>query len=273
MTVYLRHMMALIRRAFARPVGIIEVRDQIAFQALWTSRFSAGVSLVAVVLSAIVAFVAITSLRLNSFTAEQSRLSSRSQVEANRRLADAAARQAEASVAAAKTPQDSLIASQRAWVGPTDANMVAPVASAPLQVTVLYGNSGRQPAPTLALMFPKIYSLEEWNNGTAITDIEKWKTECLQLPMNDQNARITFPTTGFNSFVIRYDGTQQNIRDVQKLSISSELVVGKGIAAFKGCFVYRTSGQIHRTSFCYFYQAKVSDVAHLNYCTVGQAAD
>jgi hypothetical protein len=151
--------------------------------------------------------------------------------------------------------------------------MVAPVAFAPLQATVLFGNSGRQPAPTLTLMIPKIYSLEEWNNGTASADIEKFKTECLQLPMNDQNARITFPTTGFNNFIIRYDGTQQNIRDVQKLSISPDLIGGKEIAAFEGCFVYRTSGQVHRTSICYFYQAKVSDVAHLNYCTVGQAAD
>src|SRR5450432_3014384 len=116
--VRLKRRAALVTKAFKKPIGITEVRDQIAYQALWTSRISAGISLVAVILSAVVAFVAITSLRLNSITAEQSRLTSQSQVAANQRLADAAARQAEASVAAAKTSQDSLIASQRAWVGP-----------------------------------------------------------------------------------------------------------------------------------------------------------
>jgi hypothetical protein len=142
-----------------------------------------------------------------------------------------------------------------------------------LQVTVLFGNSGRQPAPTVSLITPKIFTIEDWTNGTAVQDIEKWKTECLQMPMNDQVARITFPTTGFTNFIIRYDGTQQSIRDIQRLSVSTEIVTGKAIVALKGCFVYRTVEKVHRTSFCYYYQAKVSEVAHLNYCTVGQAAD
>jgi hypothetical protein len=263
----------MLNKAFGKPVGITEVRDQIAYQALWTSRFSALVGSLAVVLSAVVAFVAISSLRLNSITAEQSRAASQSQVIANQRLADAAARQAEASIAAARTSQDNLVASQRAWVGPNDANMVPPVAFAPLQVTVLYGNSGRQPAPTFALLMAKIYSLEEWNSGTAVTDIEKTKAECLQQPMNDQGARITFPTSGFTNFFIKNDGTQQNLRDVQRLSVTPGLVSGKEVLALRGCFVYRTVERVHRTSFCYFYQAKVTDAAHLNFCTVGQAAD
>jgi hypothetical protein len=231
----LRRKLALLN---SKPIGITEVRDQIAYQALWTSRFSASVSLIAVLLSAVVAFVAISSLRLNSITADQARRSAQSQINANARLADAAARQAEASVAAAKTSQDNLIASQRAWVGPTDANITAPDAFKPLQVTVLFGNSGRQPAPTVTSITPKIFSLDEWNSGTGVQDIEKWRTECLQSPMNDQIARITFPTTGFTNFFIRYDGTQQSIRDVQKLSVSPEVVIGKAIVALKGCFVY-----------------------------------
>jgi hypothetical protein len=270
---YFRRRARLIVRAFKKPVGIKEVRDKIAYQALWTSRLSAVISLIAVTLSAIVAFVAITSLRLNSTAAEQSRLSSQAQIVANERIADAAARQAEASISAARTSQDSLIASQRAWVGPVDAEIVAPVALAPLQATMHFGNTGRQPAPTIAILTPKIFTLEEWSNGTAVTDIEKAKIECLRLAMTDQTARITFPTTGFNTFNLRYDGTKLSVRDVEKLSVSPDLVSGKAVVAFKGCFVYRTFGEIHRTSVCYFYQAKVSDVAHLNFCTVGQAAN
>jgi hypothetical protein len=52
--------------------------------------------------------------------------------------------------------------------------------------------------------------------------------------MNDQNARITFPTTDFTNFIVHYDGTQQTLRDIQKLSVSPNLVAGKEIVAFKG---------------------------------------
>lgn len=268
-----KRLLARLHRTFGKPRRITEVRDQIAYQALWTSRFSAFVSFLAVLLSGVVAFVAISSLQLNSITAEQSRRSAQSQVEANQRLADAAARQAEASMAAAKTSHDNLVASQRAWVGPTDATMTSPEAYKPLKATVRFGNSGRQPAPTVSLLVPKLYSIEEWGNGIAVSDIEKFKGECLQLPMTDQNAQITFPTAGFTNFILGYDGTQQTLRDFDKLSVTPELVAGKQVVAFKGCFVYRTLGEIRRTSFCYFYLAKVSDISHLNYCAVGQAAD
>jgi hypothetical protein len=269
---WIKELFRSVRRS-KKPPWLFAIRDRIAYQALLTSRGAAALSFIAVCINAVVAYVAITSLNLNSQSAKQSQESAKSQVELNRQLADAATKQAEASVAAAKTSQDALTASQRAWVGPTDANIVAPVAYAPLRATILFGNSGRQPAPTYATLVPKIYSLDEWNNGNAVADIEKAKAECLALPMSSQGVRITFPTTGFNTFQIKYDGTQQSLRDVQKLSVRPNLVEGKEVVAFKGCFVYQTSGQVHRTSFCYFYQAKVSEPAHLNFCTVGQAAD
>jgi hypothetical protein len=268
-----RRRLARFHRAFGKPVGIVEVRDQIAYQAFWTSRFSAAVSLLAVVLSAVVASVAISSLWLNSITAQQVRRSGRSQVEANQKLAQAAGRQAEASVIAAKTAQDSLIASQRAWVGPTDASIESLDAFKPLKMKVSYGNSGRQPAPTVAFMVPKVYSIEDWNNGSAAGDISKFKTECLNTPMTDESSRVSFPTNGFNSFFLHYNGTQASLRDVQQLSVTPEIISGKSVVAFKGCFVYRTVEVVHRTAYCHFYYAKVSDPTHLNFCAVGQAAD
>lgn len=270
---YFRRRLRLLRRAFRKPVGITEVRDQIAYQALWTSRFSALIALIAVLLSTVVAIVAIGSLQLNVVSTDQARLTAQAQITANQQLADAAARQAEASIAAAKTSQENLIASQRAWVGPTDANLTGLEVFKPLQATIVYGNSGRQPAPTFSLMVPRIFTLVEWDNGTAASDIEKWKADCLQLPMNDQNARVTFPTTGFTNFNLKYTGTQKSLRDVGQLSVTPAILAGTEIVAVKGCFVYRTSGQVHRTSYCYFYQAKFSDATHLNFCTVGQAAD
>jgi hypothetical protein len=94
---------ARLHRFLGKPKGIKDVRDQIAYQALWTSRFSAAVSLIAVSLSAIVALVAISSLGLNIGAAERADRTARAQTENNEKLVRASARQAEASVAAAKT--------------------------------------------------------------------------------------------------------------------------------------------------------------------------
>jgi hypothetical protein len=228
---------------------------------------------VSVFLNGVVAIVALTSLQLNSTAIEQARTTAKAQIELSRQLADAAARQAEASIAAAKTSQDSMVASQRAWVGPTDATIVTPVALAPLQATVLFSNTGRQPAPTFMVIKPKFYTIEDWTNGLASKEIERARAECMALPMNDQNASVTFPTSGFTNFIRRYDGTQKSLRDVERLSIPAEFLSGKQVVVLKGCFVSRTVDEIHRTSFCYFYQSKITDAAHLNYCAAGQAAN
>ncbi|MBR0957250.1 hypothetical protein [Bradyrhizobium japonicum] len=270
---WLRRKRALLGFAFKKPVGIKDVRDRIAYQALWTSRLSAFLSLLAVVLSALVAFVAIGSLRLNSQTAEQARRSSEAQILANKTLADAAARQAEASISAAKTSRDSLVANQRAWIGPSDASIRDFNIGGPLKASVTFTNTGREPAPTNTSLTPKLFTIEEWNNGLAVQDIERSKSECLQSPFNNQTARVTFPTTGFTTFQLGYDGTQLSLRDVQKLSVTADLAGGKQVVVFKGCFVYVTIEEVRRTSFCYFYQFKVSSLDHLNYCTVGQAAN
>lgn len=180
---------------------------------------------------------------------------------------------ANAGIEANQLNKAAFIASARAWVGPNDAHIVPPVDKAPLKGTIMYGNTGREPAPTFATLIPKVYPIADWNGGAAVTDIENSKNECLKLPMNDLLARITFPTTGFNTFNESYDGTPLNIRDVNKIAITDKIVSGSEIVAFKGCFVYRTVSEVHRTAFCYYYQAKVSDAAHLNFCNVGQAAN
>jgi hypothetical protein len=194
-------------------------------------------------------------------------------IETNRRLAEAAGKQAQAAIEAAKVARESYVASQRAWIGPTDAHIAAPVVVGPLKAGVTYGNTGREPAPTISTLTPRIFSYADWNNGEAVRAIESVKSECLKTPINETIARITFPTSGFSSFNASYDGTPQSIRDVNKVAVTDGVVSGQEIAVIQGCFAYRTVGEIHRTAFCYYYQAKVSDPGHLTFCNVGQAAN
>jgi hypothetical protein len=88
-----------------KPLWTFNTRDRIAYKALFISRFN----LVAVLLNAVVASVAIASLYLNFRTAAETREAARSQTKLNQQLADAATKQAEASIktaAAAKLSAD-----------------------------------------------------------------------------------------------------------------------------------------------------------------------
>jgi hypothetical protein len=68
-------------------------------------------------------------------------------IETNKKLAEAASVQAQAAKDAAITAHDNLIASQRAWISPTNFSLVAVTdARHPLQVQMTYQNVGREPA-------------------------------------------------------------------------------------------------------------------------------
>jgi hypothetical protein len=97
-----------------KPRWPLAMRDRIARQALVTSRVAAALSFIAVIINAVVAGVAISSLNLNSKTAEQSRETLKSQTALNHQLADAATKQAEASVETARAAKQSAEISEKA---------------------------------------------------------------------------------------------------------------------------------------------------------------
>jgi hypothetical protein len=165
------------------------------------------------------------------------------------------------------------VANTRAWVGPTDANITPPILFAPLKGIVIFSNTGHQPAATNASMIPTVYSATDWDGGKAAVDIEKYADQCVRSPIGDLGIRMIFPTSGFTSYNLGYDGTQKDLHDVGKISVTEGIVAGTQIVTFKGCIIYRTVNEIHHTAFCYFYRAKSADPAHLFYCTVGQTAD
>jgi hypothetical protein len=44
---------------------------------------------------------------------------------------------------------------------------------------------------------------------------------------------------------------------------------GDDILTIQGCLVYEAFGEVHHTTFCYFYDGKATDPAHLSICLVG----
>jgi hypothetical protein len=68
-------------------------------------------------------------------------------IEANKSLAEAAGKQAQAAIDSAKTAQENMVASQRAWVGPRNAKSVpGPELGKKLNIIIEYQNTGREPA-------------------------------------------------------------------------------------------------------------------------------
>src|SRR5689334_19090871 len=71
--------------------------------------------------------------------------------------------------------------SGRAWLGPVNASIESPMlASQNLRMIVSFGNTGKEPALFNSAIAPKIYSLQEWNNGVAADEIVKQQVECMK---------------------------------------------------------------------------------------------
>ena len=52
-----------------------------------------------------------------------------------------------------------------------------------------------------------------------------------------------------------------------------EVFDGRKIFVMEMCFAYRTTGTLHHTSFCYFYQGGTTKVNQWSICTAGNHAD
>lgn len=190
-------------------------------------------------------------------------------IETNRKLAEAASRQAEAAVETVKTAQANMIASQRAWVGPRNGRSdVAPELGKDFSAFVDYQNSGREPGNET------IYAVDLFSaplvddvSGRIRSRVVNFIAEC-KIKWVPTSAQVVYPTTGgFGAggyaLSAKLDGEK----------IDQNIVDGNGLIVMSGCFVYKTAGAIHRSSFCYFFNAKISKPANWNICDFGNDAD
>lgn len=141
-----------------KPPWPLAMRDRIAHRSLVTSRLAVLLSFVAVLLNAVVAGVAVSSLNLNSKTAEQSRDALKSQTTLNRQLAEAATKQAEASVETAKAAKQSaeiseksLRITQRAYFSITPPKVTGFEKGGAPKATIAVRNIGATPAYSASL--------------------------------------------------------------------------------------------------------------------------
>ncbi len=174
--------------------------------------------------------------------------------------------QSEASKISAETARQTLIASQRAWLGPNDAKLDGtPVVGKKLNVFISFHNTGKEPARNVALMVDK----------NAVTPMEEpagifhWKNliflnKCLNLKEREAG-QIIYPSTGFASVTF--------MSPLQEDIIDEDIVTGKKWLMIEGCFAYKTFGKTRHSAFCYFYKAGETQPDHLGVCFYGNYAD
>jgi hypothetical protein len=162
--------------------------------------------------------------------------------------------------------QQTLIANQRAWLGPNDAKLAeAPVAGKKLDVVITYHNTGKEPARNVAWDVERIVTTpEEEANGTLGVKITAFLAKCLLLKEREAG-QVVYPSTGFG---------HATLRTIYPAEIIDEHIVnGKKWLVIQGCFVYRTFDKVRHSGFCFFYKGDMTKPEHLNVCLGGNYAD
>jgi hypothetical protein len=169
-----------------------------------------------------------------------------------------------------KTTREALVTSNRAWVGPLTATMNAVQKDKGVEGTIQYQNVGREPASNFfPSIISKVYSLAQWNDGTATNEIISLAANCLSISQVAKGLQVAFPNTGFSSYQLHFDTSNGE----PKIIVTDDIIAGKEIVKIQGCFAYKSIGQFHHTAFCYYYRGTVNILPILNICMVGNDAD
>jgi hypothetical protein len=187
-----------------------------------------------------------------------------------------AANAQQAAAATAEKMRMVIEATERPWIGPSDAVIEGTLAAGKrISTTVPYLNTGREPAPVVITTFPTLFTREEWNNGGAEEWITAHQEDCMTspLPTDLVKTRIAYPTTGFTAYLLHMDSDDFTLAESDRFLATDKFMSGDEIFVLQGCFVYGTTQNPHHSSFCFYYDHNVTDVHHLSYCLAGQRAD
>jgi hypothetical protein len=195
-------------------------------------------------------------------------------IENNAKLAIAAGKQAEAAEKQAiamgdyaKATRDSVVASQRAWVGPRNIKIdKPPVLNESLKLTLEYQNTGRDPA-TETIKDIDVFTATEQEemSGAVTTRINDFISAC-KIMWKPQSANVVYPSTGLGAGY-----TLTKVMDGKM--IDEEVVAGTKNIYASGCFVYKTFETIHRSWFCYYFKSGKVEPTSWAICETGNNAD
>jgi hypothetical protein len=172
-----------------------------------------------------------------------------------------------------KTTRDALIAANRAWVSPITVSVPSLPSGQGFDVSIQYQNTGREPALDLLIAHViNTYSKEEWTNGMAAKSIVENANSCFKIKKLGERTQAAFPSSGLtgSGYTLKFNTTEE----FERIKITSDdIASGDRIFVVQWCFSYLSLNEVHHSTSCNFYQAKISNLPVLNICTVGTDAD
>lgn len=144
---------------------------------------------------------------------------------------------------------EALVANNRAWLSPTSAQITSPIdISGPLRISVIYGNTGREPALGFAAQ-------EEAGAVDAPAPNTSWYTVFHKNTITDVCGHTT---VGDGGQTIYPTGPGQQVYNVSMNGpLTPEIISGSKILFFHGCFAYRspiTKDVVHKSEYCFLFE-------------------
>ena len=174
-----------------------------------------------------------------------------------------ALQQANAAATSAQISEKAFDASQRAWVGPTNAHINGkPTRGNPIEITIDYQNTGREPAQNFNWNPPDWFVPKA--QDVAI-ETSKSRHDCMA-QSSPRSGQVVYPTSGMGN---KYNLTQK----LEGMQVTDDIMSGKDAIFIQGCFVYTTLRKARHSYFCFFYKEGQTDANRLGICEVGQDAD
>jgi hypothetical protein len=173
---------------------------------------------------------------------------------------------ADAAVAQSKSSETALIQAQRAWVGPLKASIISePVINKPVEITVSYYNTGREPAVAF-ISFVDAFLAPVPDGEYAVATIQTHLAAC-----RDRNkwagGSVVYPTAGGFGGGYSFSGkTPENF-------VGPNVTNGSETIMVYGCFNYRTFELPRHSFFCYYYRQGFTKIDNLNICPTGHEAN
>ena len=185
--------------------------------------------------------------------------------EASERALALAHRQATALENANKIASDALAVGRRAWVGVVNARIDGRLErNADLDILIDYRNTGHEPATDLAVIAtPLVIEAEKRAEPATMSRLQQFADRCLA--ESYVGAALAFPND---------EGTPYQAETVVKAGdVDDAMVDGRKLVIVETCIVYMSSGAIHHSAACHFFQGGRTPPDRFAVCAKGAAAD
>jgi hypothetical protein len=152
---------------------------------------------------------------------------------------------------------------RRAWIAPQNAGLLQPLSKEKVTIEVQYNNPGKEPALDVHPVFTlKQVATSKFEDSTFNSLVEA-DNICKNLALAP-GADVIYPGQ---------PGGYKLQLGLPAHWVTDDVLNRKSAIVLEMCFAYKASGEVHHTSFCYFYRAGLTTEPQLNICTAGNHAD